>query len=230
MKIHFETISFIIAGRWRFSLVDFLFMAFRCFLIPATRRRIRGKHFFVFCFLWLLWRYRFVRDKCFLLLFRYNFSLSLSPDVQTSTNKQFFFCIYFIPLKWSEGDSKTKLSIARRWDGMKFMLIDKCHLGAFCRLSWLHINCFPSSKGGVIRQAEGIELQTTSSNAHSVDSQSQDACAHKSNINKRHDNSVSCARFRKFPIKHSLILLQIVISMCLEGAHDNVVSFIELIN
>lgn len=189
MKIHFETISFIIAGRWRSSLVDFLFMAFRCFLIPATRRRVRGKHFFVSAFFDCYGDIvSFVTN-----VFYYFFDIiSRSLSRCANIHEQTIFLYLFYSSKWSEGDSKTKLSIARRWDGIKFMLIDKCHLGAFCRLSWLHINCFPSAKGGVIRQARGIELQTTtSSNAHSVDS--QDACAHKSNINKRHDNSVSCA-------------------------------------
>lgn len=73
-------------------------------------------------FVWLLWRYRFVRDKCFLLLFRSNFFLSLSlndPDVQTFTNKQ--ICIYFISLKKNPERKKEdwkgkKLSFARRWE------------------------------------------------------------------------------------------------------------------
>lgn len=35
--------------RWRFSLLDFLFMAFRCFL-PCVKKENSGKHFFVSAF------------------------------------------------------------------------------------------------------------------------------------------------------------------------------------
>lgn len=114
--------------RWRFSLVEskfcrFFIYGFQMFSYPCDKKERFGANIFSFLLSLIVMEISFVRDKCFLLLFRYNFSRCANIR---RANK-FLYLFYFLEVERRRLENEIIHRQTVR-DGMKFMLIDKRHL------------------------------------------------------------------------------------------------------